>query len=395
MRQVNFGRALAVSGFLALALIYSILWLQTIRDPGLRTGSDFIAFYTAGRIANQFGAAHVYDVSLQQNIQQAQVGFSLAPGQVLLYNHLPYLIPILQLIAVKDYVTSFILWDVLLLTLYTLTMYLLTKTLDWDAPSSVLAFIGGLTFFPAFVSLLNGQDSAFLVLGVALCLYFLARERDLFAGLGLALVTVRPQIAILLVIPFLFKRRKVLIGFGIGASLLAMVSMVMLGLDGTKQFIDFLLLTTNGEWYGIKESAMFNLIGILTRAAPTLNPQMIRLTGWIAYTLAALILGWFAFKASSVQSKHLGMIVIASLFFAPHLHYHDLALLLIPVFAFIGIRKWPFLPLIVSTILLIGFAPELRYWIAYLVMASLALMLFSPEKTQLIQNQFQSLWRKR
>ncbi|HVN16710.1 MAG TPA: glycosyltransferase family 87 protein [Anaerolineales bacterium] len=392
---MNFGRALAVSGFLALALIYSILWLQTIRDPGLRTGSDFIAFYTAGRIANQFGAAHVYDVSLQQNIQQAQVGFSLAPGQVLLYNHLPYLIPILQLIAVKDYVTSFILWDVLLLALYALTMYLLTKTLDWDAASSVLAFIGGLTFFPAFVSLLNGQDSAFLVLGVALCLYFLARERDLFAGLGLALVTVRPQIAILLVIPFLFKRRKVLIGFGIGASLLAMVSMVMLGLDGTKQFIDFLLLTTNGEWYGIKESAMFNLIGILTRAAPTLNPQMIRLTGWIAYTLAALILGWFAFKASSVQSKHLGMIVIASLFFAPHLHYHDLALLLIPVFAFIGIRKWPFLPLIVSTILLIGFAPELRYWIAYLVMASLALMLFSPEKTQLIQNQFQSLWRKR
>jgi hypothetical protein len=50
--------------------------------------------------------------------------------------------------------------------------------------TAVLA-AGALTFFPVFVSLLNGQDTALLVLGAILWLAGLLLECDPLAGLGL------------------------------------------------------------------------------------------------------------------------------------------------------------------------------------------------------------------
>ncbi len=395
MKSIRWGRALAAAALLSLALIYSILFRQTLRDPSQRTGSDFIAFYTAGRVAHQFGAAQVYQVPLQQTIQQELVGFTLAPGQVLLYNHLPFLIPILQIISTQSYVTAFVVWDSLLLALYVLTIYLLVRSSNWDASSSALIWFGGLTFFPLFVSLLNGQDSAFLVLGAALCFCLLPRERDFFAGLGLSLAIVRPQIALLLIVPFLFKRRGVLIGFMLGAGLLAALSAGLLGLAGTEQFIRFLLLTAGGKWYGIKEAAMFNLIGILARAAPEAAGDAIHLIGWGAYALAGLAVAWSAWKRSSLDIQFLGSISIVSLFLAPHLHYHDLALLLIAVFAVLNETKHPSLPLIFSVILLIGFTPPLRYWIAYLVMAILFFALTRPASWKSLTEGFQKRFSSR
>ena len=104
-----------VVGSLSLIISYLGIWIRFINNPVERTGSDFIAFYTAGRVAQSYGAAYVYNISLQQDIQEEQVGFSLVPGQVLLYNHLPFLIPILHILVSADYVGSFYRWIFLLI----------------------------------------------------------------------------------------------------------------------------------------------------------------------------------------------------------------------------------------------------------------------------------------
>ena len=93
MRTSNFRRVFIIVGIASLFLSYFGIWVRFINDPVERTGADFIHFYSAGRIAQSEGAAHVYDLLLQQEIQEQQVGFPLAPGQVLPYNHLPFLIP--------------------------------------------------------------------------------------------------------------------------------------------------------------------------------------------------------------------------------------------------------------------------------------------------------------
>lgn len=104
MKRIDFRRVFVIAGLTTLVIIYAKLWARMITNPAERTGSDFIHFYAARIIAQDWGAAHVYDLELQQNVEQKQVGFVLAPGQVLPFNHVPYLILILSGIVNGNYV---------------------------------------------------------------------------------------------------------------------------------------------------------------------------------------------------------------------------------------------------------------------------------------------------
>ncbi len=424
MPATNLRRIFILAGLVSLFLSYLGIWFRLINDPIERTGSDFIAFYSAGRIAQSQGAARVYDPELQQQIQQEQVGFPLAPGQILLYNHLPFLIPILRIIVSTDYVASFYRWVCLLIALYLTGIVILSQTLKVagvDKNSILLTAMGAFLFLPVFFSLMNGQDTAFLFLGTTIWVYGLMTGKEYIAGLGLSLTTVRPHIALFLAIPMLFRYRKVFAGFLLGSGFLGFLSLLILGSSGAREFINILLLSASGEWYGMKENAMYNLIGILTRMIPQLEAGIIRSLGWIVYGLSMVVLCilWFRTKdlrnralppltgsskasatnfANSRQRNHaawfrltqneraknslIGLSVTLALFVVPHLHLHDLSLLLIPIYELIWRSKetgYPktslavLTPVAVSLAFLIGnLSYYLQYTIPYLIMLALA-----------------------
>src|SRR5215207_8524185 len=164
-------RVFVVTGIISLFASYLGLWIRFINDPVERTGSDFIAFYSAGRVAQDKGYSRVYDPLLQQAVQEEQVGFPLVKGQVLLYNHLPFLVPVLRFLVNRDYVHSFYRWVFLLVAFYIVSLILLSKSVpdsDTDPRIVWLTALGGFLFLPLFFSLMNGQDTAILFLGVAL-----------------------------------------------------------------------------------------------------------------------------------------------------------------------------------------------------------------------------------
>ena len=385
MKSPSLFRIYFIAGISALLISYLAIWVRFINDPVERTGSDFIAFYSAGRVAEEEGAAHVYDPSFQQDIQEEQVGFSLVPGQVLLYNHLPFLIPILRTVAGADYVGSFYRWIFLLIAIYITGIMLLGQVLNdagVDSRMTQLAGIGSFLFLPLFFSLMNGQDTAFLFLGASIWMYGLYSGKETFAGLGLSLTTIRPHLALILALPMLFSHRKVFWGFALGSGLLAVFSLSILGLEGTREFIDILLISAGGEWYGLKENAMYNLIGLLTRASPWLEAGLIRLLGWIVYAIAIISLCILWAKNRIQENGHVRLTVTLALFAVPHLHFHDLALLLIPIYELIrssmrsGGLKTSIaigLPIASSLLFLISNAtPFLQYTAPYLIMLALA-----------------------
>jgi hypothetical protein len=388
MAGINFRRVFILAGLAALVIVYAVLWLRMIASPAERTGADFIAFYAAGRVARQDGMGRVYDPALQQAVQQAQVGFDLVPGQVLLYNHVPYLIPVLWLVSGDAYVVSFVVWTVLLLTLYLLAAGVLVRLLAAPPQRDLLLAAGLLTFFPLFVSLMNGQDTALLCLGACLWLAGLLSGRDWLAGMGLALTTVRPHVSVLLAVPFLFRRRQVFAWFCLAAGVLAAASLLVLGVDGTRAYLNVLLATAGGDWYGMKEPLMVDLIGLLWRVAPGLGAAAIRWTGWAVYglTLVGLCVLWT--RSREIAGKQAGLAVTLALFAVPHLHYHDLALLLVPLTAallvlvrggFLRPRDAGLIPLGVSLVLLFSnLVPALKYNFPYLVMLLLILVLWVP-----------------
>ena len=357
-----------------------------ITDPVERTGADFIHFYSAGRIAQSQGATHVYDLSLQQKVQEEQVGFPLAPGQVLPYNHIPYLIPILKTIINPDYIVSFYRWDSIMILLYisgAIMLSWLSKQAGLDRGSVAISAIGSLLFLPVFVSLMNGQDTAFLFLGAAIWMYGLVSGQEYLAGAGLSLTTVRPHIALILALPMLFRHRKVFLAFALSAGGLALLSVLILGMDGLREFINVLLITAGGEWYGTKQYAMFNLIGLLTRTAPWLEADTVRTVGWVIYGLMTIVLCILWARTKDLQTGKIGLTVILAVFSVPHLHFHDLTLLLIPIYDLIrsSNREGQIrtsiatsLPVAISLILLLSnVSPLLQYTIPYFIMFALAI----------------------
>jgi hypothetical protein len=329
-----------------------------------------------------------YDV--QQAVQQKQVGFELVPGQVLLYNHVPFLVPILWLIAGKSYILSFILWTGLLVVFYGIGTWILTQLIQPGRPFNRLYAASILTFYPLFVSLMNGQDTAFAFLGLCIWLAGVLNEEDHIAGLGLSLTIVRPQLAVLLAVPFLFRRQKVFLWFFASSAMLGLVSIATVGLQGLRGFFDLLLVSTGGEWYGMKEASMVNLVGLMWRVTPGLGGEVIRWAGWGAFFTAIATLCVIWGRTRELQDRHIVLLVVCAVLFSPHLHYHDLTLLLVafaaalPALVRAGVARprdtEPVL-LACSLVLLVGgLVPALKYNLPYLVMLGLVLSLWLPQK---------------
>jgi hypothetical protein len=391
MKRINFRRVFIMAGLMTLVFVYAILWAQMISSQAERTGADFIVFFAAGRIAQSDGAAHVYEPALQQAVEQEQVGFALAPGQILLYNHVPYLIPILQVLISGNYVASFYRWATLLLVLGTAGVILLAgefRRAGWRQAEVWLAVAGMLTFFPLFVSVLNGQDSAFTFLGLCLYLAGILTGRDWLVGVGLALTSIRPQVTVLLAVPFLFRRQKVFGWFCLAAGVLGVLSLVILGVDGTRGFLNLLLVSVGGEWYGLKEPLMVNLVGLIWRIAPGLGANVIHWTGWAVYAAALIGLCILWKRSRDITEKQIGLAIVVTVFVVPHLHYHDLTLLLVALAAallvvvrggFLRVQKAALVPLALSVALLLSnFALILKLNFPYLVMLLLGLALYLP-----------------
>ena len=392
MQAINLRRVMIIAGLTVLIVIYPLLWLRMMGSRAERTGADFIGFYAAAHIAQNEGAGQIYTPYLQQRIEQQLVGFELVPGQVLLFNHLPYLVPLLRLIVDENYVTSFIRWTVILLflTIIDTGVFLaLLKKLDFNRRLLIVLAAGTVLFYPIFTSLMNGQDTVFLLLGGAIWMWGCLSEKNFFAGLGLGLMTIRPQLALILALPFLFKKRKVLYWFILCMGILGIFVLLYLGLDGTLNFLHILTISASGEWYGLHPEAMPTLTGLLHRIFPNLAGGAIQIIGLSGFLLAMITLCAFWRKSDQIGSTQIGLAVIVGVFFVPYLHYHDLALLLIPIYCLIKVAPPAkrglivLLPLAISFFLLIGFFwTPITYLVVLMTMIALAYFLWDLKWTR-------------
>jgi hypothetical protein len=133
----------------------------------------------------------------------------------------------------------------------------------------------------------------------------------------------------------------------------------------------------------MKENAMYNLIGLLARALPQIESGSLRALGWIVYGITVFCLCLLWGRKTNFDDGSIGLTVILALFVAPHLHFHDLALLLIPIYDIVWIGKKMerfkisgvvMSPVAMSFLLLLSnLSPLLQYTTPYLIMLALAI----------------------
>ena len=390
MIRVDFRRVFVISGLTSLVIVYPVLWARMISRTVERTGADFIAFYAAGRIAQNEGPGHVYDLDLQRHYEEQVVGFAILPEHISPYLHPPFVVPIAQLVSGDNFIFSFILWNLVMLAfLVGGTIPLLS--LFWeglDRKEKMILLASILLFYPSFVSLINGQDSAILYLGGCLWLVGLLKKKDWLAGLGLTIMAVRPHIALPLALPFLFRRREVWWWFLLDACLLGGLTLAYAGVQGTAGFLQILLVSGGGVNYHTGEINMLNLIGLLERLLPAVSPNHIRWFGWGAYAASLISLCVLWARRQQLGEKEFSLAVLLSLFTAPHFHFHDFVLLIVPIAClmltlrrelYMPAKNAVLLPLIISLALLFSyFTKFLKDSISYIVMLFLLLALWIP-----------------
>jgi hypothetical protein len=323
-----------ITAIVVLVVIYSLVTYSLIHTPWRLEGSDFLAFYSAGRVGREFGLSNVYNSTLEAAAQAEITGLPYDASNFLPPNHPPFLYPILTLLARFDFRTALLGYALLLAGLVVCglpAVYSLLRQNGWSRGQTWWMLVGVVIFEPLIISIFKGQDSALLLLGGLLWFYGLNRGDDRLAGLGLSLTLIRPQVAIVMAVPFLFNRRKVFGWFCIGAAALGLYSYILVRIRGVQDYISILKISANGQGFGMGEANMFNFTGILLRLIPGLNSNLVHVLSWGLFAACCVALCVIWRRSKLINNFSIGLAVILSLFVAPHLHYHDLAFLLIPL----------------------------------------------------------------
>ena len=390
MRSLNYRRILALVGVLSLMCYHVFYWVNLLNDPDQRTGSDFIGFYNFGRIMQEKGIQSIYDIAEQERIEEEVVGH---PVTVIFYTHLPFMAPLASALVDKDYVASFKRWALILLLINALNVYLMASLLDlkhFTRENGLILILGAFFFDPTASGFMNGQDTALLLLGAVIWLTGMISKKHFIAGLGLSLTTVRPQVALFLAIPFFFKHRKVFWGFVLGSSILAGISIWLLKMEGTLKFIESLRYIESTIWIEPHSFDMPTISGMIRRNFTVADPTAAKTFVWICYLLGIIAFSTWWYRSEEITEKHLGLLSIFAIFLLPYAHYHELTLLLIPIFCLLRMLEQsnidPFYlaitPLLVSWFTLLGYAGSgaLKFPIVYTVMFILGYCLLYPEK---------------
>jgi hypothetical protein len=153
------------------------------------------------------------------------------------------------------------------------------------------------------------------------------------------------------------------------------------GLGGVRDFITLLQISASGQGFGMNQNAMFNFTGMVLRVLPQVNINVVHIAAWGLFLAAAIGLSVWWKVSPEIRYRQIVLAVALSVFAAPHLHYHDLILLLIPVIGLMMVlvktgrlkgRGAAALTVLISVVWMLGEAWEpARLTFPYLLMVGL------------------------
>jgi len=346
------------------AVLGLFFWLQ-IGITGRIQGFDFISFYATSQVLLTAGPAHVYDLASEQRSQ-----FALLPGDQTYLPDLypPYWVLARFWLALLPLRWAYLAWGMLTIAASAASLVILARTSGLDTWRSwpVLTAAG---FVPLLANLLQGQSVAFVLLGIALSLWFQSRGRELAAGVALSTVLIKPQLGFLLIGLLLLRpSARALSGLGLAAAVMLTASLAAFGIAGLTKWMSLLMQdsgTAFRPWLSLRSVLLADGLG-----------------GWQQYlVLAALAAGLLAMVvlARLDLRRSVAVATAGSLLFAPHVNVHDLSVLVVPGLLLIGARQSRSLVAVAffAGIVAIWFAPAA--WLAELVLIWLA---FHPSPAQ-------------
>jgi alpha-1,2-mannosyltransferase len=356
-----------------LALNASVAWY--LRKQVASGYGDFAIFYTAGKILADGQGPRLYDLRLQFEKQQ-EFARDVETRQkgALPYNHPPFEAVLFWPLAKLPYFPAYCVWTVANLGLLFGIAYRLRGEVPWLQQAGVgIWVLAALAFFPVAVTLMQGQDTLWLLFCFVLAYGALRRDGEFAAGCWIGLGVFRPQFVVPLMVMVALQRRwKVLGGFAMVGGVLGLISAAIVGWAGILHYPQFALSVDRSATGVTAPWGMPNLHGLIDTIGSTLGAS----EGWVVAVTVVISAGLIA-VANRVQWRGVGpefdlgfsLAVVIAVLVSYHAFEHDLTLLLLPialVVNFVGARRLGRVrrAALIAPVLVLFFTP-LYVWLSF------------------------------
>jgi len=278
--------------------------------PEYRVRNDFRLIYGAALTGLHSGYGHLYDLSAQKaSVDGLGPGFYWSP-----FLNPPPLAWLATPLTILPFEVAVWVWTLLLFGALLLTWYLVAPGATRLTRVAQLALWLGL--FPTAFGLLVGQPVALVAAAVAACWWLSERNRKVWAGIALAAIAVKPQVAILVPLCLLVSGQvRTFFAWLVVTALLAVLAVGILGPDGLARYRDALALAS--QWEPTRRYAVSGLVG--------LGPQL--------YVLQAAVLATTLGAAWRHRSRGpelpIAAGILGSLLFTPYVGFQDFAMLVV------------------------------------------------------------------
>lgn len=314
----------AFATVIALAISqYAILVIYMLGgSPDFVFGGDFIAFWAAARETLDGGLLGLYTpAGLQVAIEEHR---PLADGVGLTWQYPPHASLLFSPIGYLPYSVAYALWSGLSLAFF--TAMLIISGLRGRFLVAALATI------PVLTVLNTGQNALFMAALLMLAVRN-ASPKPIAAGLAAALLTIKPQLGLML--PVLFLAGGHWRAFFVAASSSATLwlsSALVLGVPAWVAFFEFLGVVSSSVSDGVMP--LFKMVNVYAAARLFALPDAIA----IALLISTILLSIGAITWTCRHTEHwkvrYAVVATATLLSAPYSMYYELVLL-VPAIAFV------------------------------------------------------------
>ena len=311
-------------------------------------GVDYLAFWSAGKIADDKGYPEIYDLENLRSTQAQEIEalgifekggesyYSPIPAPIFSFFVLPF-----QLLSRVNPKQSYWVWTIF--NLAVLIGYLIFFLRKIHPVNSTMSSTKRILFlmllsFPVVVSLTEGQVEVFLVVCTGEFIRYALNKKSLPSGLWLGGLLLKPQLLII-IIPMLLiqKNWKVLLGFFASSGVIIGSSLILSGFKGMKSLIDLWTRYVAGMASNSPEG-MINW----RMVAVNLNTSL----GWVIAILGMVLTSlaiYFLVKNNCVFGTSHWVIIILGIFSATlvitwHSHFH-MAVILIPFLIYCSLSQ--------------------------------------------------------
>jgi uncharacterized integral membrane protein len=323
----------------AISIIVSYVMLafsgEVMNIDGNVFGNDFMSFYTGARFFLEDNLHQLYDVDAQRDFHATVGGEGVAVGAFL---NPPFTSLLYVPFGLGSYSQGlYAWWSVGILFFISALILIYKNTLKSRISFKNIALIS-VFFFPTIYWLAYGQATGIIFFILASTFVLLKKGKEYSAGFLLGLLAFKPQLAIGMALPILFKGRwKIILGGITSTSIWLMLGWWLF----PDQMVQYWQERNEILGYIYEQGypiwGVHSIFGFSHLLFRDISPVLAEITTWL---FSIVSIGWLYWLWRSTEwdpsnsrwNLMMAISLVIGLSIAMHLYTYDLALLLIPFF---------------------------------------------------------------